>query len=77
MAGAQSSPVPPDVDRAARINDMESKLAEAGDVGFKDWQVWLITPEEVEFWQGAKDRNHDRLKYKRTEGGWERTTLWP
>jgi pyridoxamine 5'-phosphate oxidase len=56
---------------------MESKLAEAGDVGFKDWQVWLITPEEVEFWQGAKDRNHDRLKYKRTEGGWERTTLWP
>jgi pyridoxamine 5'-phosphate oxidase len=77
MAGAQSSPVPPDVDRAARINDMESKLAEAGDVGSKDWQVWLITPEEVEFWQGAKDRNHDRLKYKRAEGGWERTTLWP
>jgi pyridoxamine 5'-phosphate oxidase len=77
MAGAQSSPVPPGTDRAALINDMGSRLEETGDVDSKDWQVWLITPEEVEFWQGAKDRNHDRLKYKRTEGGWERGTLWP
>lgn len=42
-----------------------------------DWQVWLIAPEEIEFWQGAKDRNHERLKYTKREGGWEHATLWP
>jgi pyridoxamine 5'-phosphate oxidase len=77
MAGTQSSPVPRGTNRAALIDDMKSKLEETGDVDSTEWQVWMITPEEVEFWQGAKDRNHDRLKYKRTEGGWERTTLWP
>ena len=77
MAGVQSSPVPPGTNRAALIDDMAAKLAEGGDVESKEWQVWMITPEEVEFWQGAKDRNHDRLKYKRTEGGWESSTLWP
>ena len=77
MAGTQSSPVSPGTNRAALIDEMASKLEETGDVDTTEWQVWLITPEEVEFWQGAKDRNHDRLKYKRTEGGWERATLWP
>jgi pyridoxamine 5'-phosphate oxidase len=77
MAGVQSSPVPPGTNRAALIDDMAANLAEGGDVESKEWQVWIITPEEVEFWQGAKDRNHDRLKYKRTEGGWESSTLWP
>jgi pyridoxamine 5'-phosphate oxidase len=76
LAGTQSSALPPDVDRAALIDNMESRLAEKG-AETKDWQVWLIRPEEVEFWQGAKDRNHDRLQYKRKEGGWERTMLWP
>jgi pyridoxamine 5'-phosphate oxidase len=76
LAGTQSSAVAPGVDRAALIDNMESKLAEKG-AETKDWQVWLIRPEEVEFWQGAKDRNHDRLQYKRTEGRWERTMLWP
>ena len=77
LAGVQSSPVAPGTDRAALIDDMKAKLEETGDVDATEWQVWMITPEEVEFWQGAKDRNHDRLKYKRTEGGWERATLWP
>ena len=79
-AGTQSSAVPSDTNRSALIDDMESKLAERGDEespGTMDWQVWLIAPQEIEFWQGAKDRNHDRLKYNRTEGGWERTMLWP
>lgn len=81
LAGTQSTAIPSDTDRAALINEMESKLSKSGDNGVKgsgeNWQVWLIRPEEVEFWQGAKDRNHDRLKYVRKEGGWERMTLWP
>jgi pyridoxamine 5'-phosphate oxidase len=81
MAGAQSSTVDPDVDRGALIDEMESKIATSSNTeppsNNEEWQVWLIAPQEVEFWQGAKDRNHDRLKYKRKGKGWERTTLWP
>lgn len=81
MAGAQSSTVDSDVDRGALIDDMELKIAASSDTGTSpssvEWQVWLIAPQEVEFWQGAKDRNHDRLKYKRKGKDWERTTLWP
>lgn len=82
LTGIQSSKVPDGTDRAALIDRMETEISASADTGAvisggKDWQVWLIIPEEVEFWQGAKDRNHDRLKYKRTSEGWERTTLWP
>lgn len=82
MAGTQSSAIPPHIDRATLIDEMETELSASGDnevsESVKDWQVWWITPDEVEFWQGANDRNHERLKYMRKEGdGWERKTLWP
>lgn len=81
LAGAQSQPIPSDTDRAALIDEMVSKVSNSGNTGGEgsgeNWQVWMIRPEEVEFWQGAKDRNHDRLKYIRKQGGWERMTLWP
>jgi pyridoxamine 5'-phosphate oxidase len=35
------------------------------------WGGYRVVPETVEFWQGGKDRLHDRLKFVRddTEGG--------
>ena len=30
------------------------------------WGGWLLRPDRVEFWQGRKDRMHDRLTYDRT-----------
>ena len=76
-AGTQSSPIPDNTDREAIIDKMESRLETSAESDCSDWQVWLIAPQEVEFWQGAKDRNHDRLKYERSAGGWRRMTLWP
>ncbi|WP_007026434.1 pyridoxamine 5'-phosphate oxidase [Saccharomonospora iraqiensis] len=34
------------------------------------WGGWRIRPEMVEFWQGRRDRMHDRLRFVRTEDGW-------
>ncbi|MHB1329170.1 MAG: pyridoxine 5'-phosphate oxidase C-terminal domain-containing protein, partial [Gemmatimonadales bacterium] len=31
----------------------------------------------VEFWQGRSNRLHDRICYRRTEGGWVRERLSP
>ena len=42
------------------------------------WSGFRIVPDEIEFWQEGRHRLHDRVAYRRKEGGaWERVRLWP
>jgi len=61
--------------RRAEENEEEGEgVISAADVG---WQVWRVKPEQVEFWQGSKQRVHDRLRYERDgRGGWRTDVLW-
>jgi pyridoxamine 5'-phosphate oxidase len=34
------------------------------------WSGFLLEPETVEFWQGRRDRLHDRLRFRREAGEW-------
>jgi pyridoxamine 5'-phosphate oxidase len=34
------------------------------------WGGYRVTPESVEFWQGRRNRLHDRLRYRRDKDGW-------
>lgn len=34
------------------------------------WGGFRLIPDEFEFWQGRRDRFHDRLRYRPVEGGW-------
>jgi pyridoxamine 5'-phosphate oxidase len=34
-----------------------------------NWGGYRLTPETVEFWQGRRNRLHDRLRYRRSSGG--------
>lgn len=42
-----------------------------------DWGGYRLIPEEMEFWQGRRDRLHDRLRYRREGNGWKRERLSP
>ena len=33
------------------------------------WGGYRLTPDTVEFWQGRRNRLHDRLRYRRDQGG--------
>ena len=75
-ASAQSSVLP---SRAA----LEEALA-AVEARFPDdvpppphWGGYRLTPETVEFWQGRRDRLHDRLRFRGDNGGWVLERLAP
>jgi pyridoxamine 5'-phosphate oxidase len=42
-----------------------------------EWGGYLVAPEAVEFWQGRPGRLHDRLIYRRHDGGWRTERLAP
>lgn len=54
-------------DLAARSADARRGIAPG------EWVLWRIVPVRVEFWQGSADRNHSRIVYQPTDGGWNRT----
>lgn len=41
------------------------------------WGGIRVTPHTVEFWQGRRDRLHDRLVYRRRGTGWDVVRLAP
>jgi pyridoxamine 5'-phosphate oxidase len=41
------------------------------------WSGFRVVPETVEFWQGRANRLHDRLRFRRQDGGWVVERLSP
>jgi pyridoxamine 5'-phosphate oxidase len=41
------------------------------------WGGYVITPYEMEFWQGRESRLHDRILYTHHSGTWKKTRLAP
>ncbi len=76
-ASRQSEPM---ADRA----DLERRLHEAAE-RFEGvevprppfWGGYLLTPDEVEFWQGQPFRLHDRFRYSRDGAAWALERLYP
>jgi pyridoxamine 5'-phosphate oxidase len=43
----------------------------------QSWGGYRVVPDVMEFWQGRRNRLHDRLLYTKEEGGWAIVRLAP
>jgi pyridoxamine 5'-phosphate oxidase len=61
----------------ARLREVTS-ASEGRSVGRPPgWGGFVVTPDEIEFWQGQPDGLHDRLRYRRGPAGWRVERLAP
>ncbi|MEM9563666.1 MAG: pyridoxamine 5'-phosphate oxidase [Actinomycetota bacterium] len=78
-ASDQSSELPDRDTLLRRYDDAEARFAESETVSRPEhWGGWRLVPHTVEFWQGRRNRLHDRLRYRRVgDAGWELVRLSP
>ena len=43
----------------------------------ENWGGYRVIPEKIEFWQGRKNRLHDRILYTKNKSGWNIERLEP
>jgi len=78
-----SAIVSPQSETVAGREDLETRLEEAAK-RWRDapprplhWGGYRLAPDRFEFWQGRRDRLHDRLCYRRSGGAWKIERLAP
>ena len=59
-----------------RVEELNRKYGENPPLP-PNWGGLRLVPERWEFWQGRKNRLHDRIVYRREKGNWVRERLAP
>lgn len=76
-ASHQSSALASRAELEARVAELSRTLGDDPPLP-PHWGGYLVTPREVEFWQGRPNRLHDRVEYRRDASGeWARRRLSP
>ena len=77
LASQQSQPLESRDALDARVVELTSELG-GRDVPLpQSWGGFRLSPETYEFWQHRENRLHDRLRYRRSAGGWMLERLSP
>jgi pyridoxamine 5'-phosphate oxidase len=77
-AAQQSSIVSGRTVLEAGFKELESRYAGREVPRPPTWGGFRLSPETIEFWQGRRNRLHDRLRYRRgPDGGWVVERLAP
>ena len=70
-ASEQSSVIPDRALLESRVHDVESRYPDGAAPPLPPhWGGYLVTPTQIEFWQGRQSRLHDRIRYCQAPGGW-------
>ncbi|TRX75816.1 pyridoxamine 5'-phosphate oxidase [Pseudomonas mangiferae] len=77
-ASPQSRPIRDREELEALLRETERRFLNQAPTCPPHWGGYRLLPERVEFWQGRSSRLHDRLDYRREDGGaWARQRLAP
>ena len=77
-ASKQSSVLKSREELIQSIKDFEKKYPDENNVPRPEyWGGYIVKPVEYEFWQGRKNRLHDRVKYSVNNAKWEKYRLSP
>lgn len=77
LAGSQSEVLADPADHDAAVEQARAELAADPELVPARWTLYRLLPDEVEFWQGDRDRRHVRLEYRLADGAWTHRRLWP
>ena len=77
LVGRQSAVLEDPGKLTLEIEAATHRLAQDPFAVAEDHVVYVLTPAEVEFWQGDRQRQHVRLRYSRSVNGWITERLWP
>ncbi|GAA3192203.1 MULTISPECIES: pyridoxine/pyridoxamine 5'-phosphate oxidase [Streptomyces] len=77
LLGRQSTPLTGLDERDTAVKAAAERIAREPSLVAPGWTVCTVRAEEVEFWQGSRDRRHTRLVYRRDGEGWTKGLLWP
>jgi len=73
----QSDPVESRELLEKRLKDLEETYANTEVPRPDNWGGYLVSPVEIEFWQGRPNRLHDRIQYKLEGYDWSINRLQP
>jgi pyridoxamine 5'-phosphate oxidase len=77
-ASPQSQPLADRAELQARVAEVDKRFGDDEAITLPAfWGGFRIVPETFELWTHRDDRLHDRIVYRRTSTGWERTRLAP
>jgi pyridoxamine 5'-phosphate oxidase len=76
-ASLQSQTLPSREVFEARIDEVEKRYEGVPVPRPPHWSGFRVVPEIVEFWYGARYRLHERQRYERIDGQWQRRMLYP
>lgn len=77
-ASDQSRPLPSRQTLLQKVEELQGRYSEANPPPRPPhWSGWRVLPSEIEFWQEASYRLHDRDLYTRSPEGWSVQKLYP